>query len=531
MQPRSASQRPGHPSPQRRRSLPLFNHLFVSHITPVLVITFALATTLVALVRISLVLNALSDSHLKTLRVEGELHRAVWAVDVAMRHAQDRCAAGGSPSRAAREVENQLDGLRAELRRAHAAQLVIPPAMQELVDGYVHTAKEVLSGDACSGLLGVELGRRRAQLDESITTLWIDRLHELHQEVSDKDEEARDIAVRASWTGVPLAAISFLLAALIARRMTRVVTHPLAALAAMAARVGKGDFKTSAANVAGPEEIESLAVELERMRIQLEELESLKQGFLASVSHELRTPLTKIREALALMEDGAVGEFTAKQGRLVKIARTACEREIRMVTTLLDLSRLRGGGRISPRDGVSIDRVLQVAVQDEMPDAAARGVGLDLRTQSGLTASGLDPVLLERAVANLVRNAVSVSKQGQKVVVERRPESERPDRPGNWTCITVTDNGPGVPEEIRDRIFNAFVTHEVPRSGKALGIGLGLALAREVARAHGGDLELAETGPTGTMFRMWLPIRRDSGIIEDAALAPDASTTSQHLLL
>jgi len=508
--------------------MPLFSHLFISHIIPVLVITCALAISLVALVRISLVLTALNDSHLKALRHEGELHRAVWAVDVAMRHAQAGCDAGNTAERASGEVAAQLVGLYAELRSAHEAQQTIPAPMQKIIDDYVHTAKEILASDACAALVGVELGRRRAQLDESITTLWVDRLRALHQEVTDKDEVARDIAVRASWTGIPLAGISFILAILIAQRMTLVVTRPLSTLAAIATRVGKGDFKTSATNIVGPGEIESLGVELERMRAQLEELESLKQGFLASVSHELRTPLTKIREALALMEDGAVGAFTPKQSRLVQIARTACEREIRMVTTLLDLSRLRGGGSIRPRSGVALDKVLQLAVHDEHADAVSRGVDIELRAHGGLRANGLDPVLLERAIANLVRNATSVSKPGQTVVVERSPEGERPQCEGTWVCITVADGGPGVPEEIRDRIFNAFVTRAVPSSGKALGIGLGLALSREVARAHGGDLELAETGPRGTVFRMWLPIRPEADVATPAerALATAKSDTA-----
>ncbi len=511
----------------KRRSMPLFSHLFLSHIFPVMLIAFALAISMVALVRISLVLTALNDSHLKALRHEGELHRAVWGVDVAMRHAQAGCDAGGTAERASREVAVQLNGLHAELRRAHAAQQFIPAPMQDIVDGYVRTAKEVLAADACAALAGVELVRRRAELDEAITTLWIERFRALHQEVTENEESARDIAVRASWTGIPLAVVSFILAMLIAQRMTRMVTRPLAALAAMAARVGKGDFKTSATEVVGPEEIESLGVELERMRIQLEELESLKQGFLASVSHELRTPLSKIREALALMEDGAVGEFTPKQARLVQIARTACEREIRMVTTLLDLSRLRGGGRISPRNGVSLDNVLHLAVQDELADAVARGVDVELRSNGGLRANELDPVLIERAVANLVRNAASVSQPGQKVVVERSLEDERPNSIGAWICITVTDQGPGVPEEIRDRIFNAFVTRAVPSSGKALGIGLGLALSREVARAHGGDLELVETGPQGTIFRMWLPLRHETASLDYVPVRPPGNAGAE----
>ena len=482
----------------------LFTHLAISHSAPVVVVTLALALTLTALIRISMVLTTLSESELDVLRDEGELHRAAWTLDVAMRHGQLACAADGRSD----EVADRIRRPAAELRGLVSE--VAPGDMRRLAEGYLATASRVLAVDACDALLGADLQRERAVLDEQLTNVWVARLGELHAAVADKDAEARSIAVSATWIGLPLAAASFLLAMLIARRMARIVNRPLAPLADLARRVGRGDFGMSI-QVDGPAEVLALAEELEGMRTQLQQLEQLKQGFLASVSHELRTPLSKIREALALLEDGAVGRFEPKQMRVIRIARTACEHEIRMVTTLLDLSRLRAGSHVRMRDGVAIDRVLQGAVSDELLEATSRGVSVELRTDGHRPVGRLDPVLIERAVANLIRNAIAVSKSGQRVIVQRILEIG--DQGRARLRVTVSDEGPGVPDDIRDRLFEPFVTRPVPKAGKSLGVGLGLALAREVAQAHDGDLTLVDSSDRGTTLELHLPVELE----EDAA--------------
>lgn len=180
-----------------------------------------------------------------------------------------------------------------------------------------------------------------------------------------------------------------------------------------------------------------------------------------------------------------------------------------MVTTLLDLSRLRTGSQLRFKDAVSINAVLETAAEDEAEEAQARNVSIVLEFAFDLPPRRLDPVLLERAIANLIRNAVSVSPSGYAVRLATE-KTERHGFPGDWVRVTVADEGPGVPKDIRDTVFNAFVTSSVPQSPKAIGVGLGLALAREVALAHGGDLELDTQAETGATFHLWLPIANGS---------------------
>ena len=486
----------------------LFSRLLISHLTPSAVLTVALGFILIALVRITMMLGQLNDQELGALGTDGKLHSAAWSVDVAMRHGQAACSRDANEAMASARgvMEEKTAKLRAELaERSGASQ-----GIRRLSERYVELGDRVLSGDACAALVSADVQRERALLDEEITNHWVDRLGELSAGLQRKDDEARALGKVASFGGITLAAIAFGVALLLAHRLARDVGGPLGELSELARRVGRGDFR-GRVEVDGPTEVVTLAQELERMSARLMQLESLKQGFLASVSHELRTPLSKIREALALLSDGAVGPLDERQLRVVAIARTACEREIRMVTTLLDISRLRAGAPLRFRAGTRLDDLVKSAVGEEAHDGEARGVQVELSLAGELPAMSLDGELLERAIANLVRNAVGVSKAKQRVDVKREVLDAGPQgRSGRWARVSVLDQGPGVPDDLRDTIFEPFVTRAVPKSPKAIGVGLGLALAREVAQAHGGELELDQNKPNGAVFHLWIPLDKNA---------------------
>lgn len=477
----------------------LLTRLLIGHVTPVVIVSVALIITMTSLLRITHVLRDISEMELSSLHRESALHRASWSLDVTMRRHERACRVANVTERAQTDIIEQ----RRELERVLRATPEASDGMLGVARGWLNAATEALAGDVCVQLNRLDLQTDRAQLDDRMTELWAQRLNELHSGLGEKETSAQRMGGRAVLAGAVLSGGSVLLAMFLARRMARSVTVPLRRLAKTARLVGRGRFDTEI-EVTGPAEIVALAEELRRMQRQLAELETLKQAFLASVSHELRTPLSKIREALALLQDGVVGELDDQQLRVVRIARVACEREIRMVTTLLDLSRLRTGNPLRVRNDVSVDSVIEAAITEETEEARHRAVRVLFDGDAQAAVAQIDPVLLERAFANLVRNAVSVSPNEGRVLVHRRIVP-RPGHGGRWVRVRVSDEGPGVPEEIRETVFQAFVTKAVTSSPKALGVGLGLALAREVARAHGGDLVLEET-TLGATFELWLPL-------------------------
>lgn len=471
--------------------------LLASHTTPLVVVLVALGFVLASLGRVTQIIGDLEQNELRTLVREGALHQAAWNLDLAMRRVGARCASPVSAAAAARDVETRTAALARQLAETQRASSALLDASR----AYVELARRLLAEGVCSSAYA-SAERERAELDATMTTVWVERLAELHEAAREQDERARRLGASALWAGVAVSLVGIVLAFAAARRLATQIGEPLANIARVARRLARGDFDEPLSSE-GPQEIAHLATELERMRVRLAELDTLKQGFLASVSHEMRTPLSKIREALALLSDGACGKLDPAQQRVVAIARTACEREIRLVTTLLDLSRLQAGAPLRLRGGASLDGALDRAVEDETADAQARGVTIELRREGEIPATRLDEALVERAFANLIRNAVSVSSAGQRVTVERTLV-ERDGRRG--VAVTVRDQGPGVPAAVRESIFEPFVTMRVVDSPKSVGVGLGLALAREVARAHGGDVHVEDDAGRGARFVFWIPL-------------------------
>lgn len=479
-----------------------FPRLLLTQAAPLLIVVVAVALVFASTGRVTATLADLRDHELSALRSEAALHRAGWGVDVAMRRATQACYDDASDREGAAHVRRQATLLESTLGRTRGAD----PEMRRVIRAYTELAAGVSARAPCQALLAAEVQQRRSLLDEQLTDAWVGRMTRLHEAVIARDEEARRAAQETLAGGLVLIAVALALALVVSLTLARSVTSPLQALRDSAVRLGGGTFAAPVLPVRGPQEVVELGQELEAMRVRLAELDSLKQGFVASVSHEMRTPLSKMREALALLADGAAGALSAQQLRIVKIARDACERQIRTVTSILDLSRLRAGSPLQLRDHVSLDGVLRVAVDDELADAESRGVHVRLEWSGAPPRARVDAVLLERAIANLVRNAVAVSARGQSIEVRREVHERGPEgSSGPFACIRVIDEGPGIPPSLEQSIFLPFVTHAIEGSPKRVGVGLGLSLSREVAEAHAGRLELAHPA-RGAELRLWIPI-------------------------
>jgi two-component system, NtrC family, sensor histidine kinase GlrK len=484
----------------------LVSRLIFSHmILPgafVLVLGFMLA----ALTRMNGLIDQVREHYLDAIDEDEELHRAGWAVEVAVRHGLEACEKGAPDAAVVGPIAERLDGLRVAM--GHVGMRAAPQ-LTAVAERYEGLAARIVDGaEACAKIRSAESRRERTELDEELTNTWISQMIELHKGVHVTGEQARRIGTRALGTGATASVLSVLAAALLARRMAQSVTSPLAALARAARRVGEGDF-TAFPATRGPIEVVHLSRELDGMRARLAELDALKQGFIASVSHELRTPLTKVREALALLADGTTGPITERQARVIVIARQACEREIRIVSALLDLSRLRSGSPLKIMPGGSLDAVLRQAVAEEQGEATRRCVTVEVDAAGEAPPAALDEAMIECAIANLVRNAVSVSPSGKSVFVDRVVVDRGPrGQPGAWARVRVRDEGPGLSAEMRATLFKPFVTHSVREHPERIGVGLGLALAREVAQAHGGDVQVMDGTAPGATFALWIPLLR-----------------------
>ena len=219
------------------------------------------------------------------------------------------------------------------------------------------------------------------------------------------------------------------------------------------------------------------------MLAALEESVGRQRRLVADASHELRTPLTSTRTNIDLLREGRLPPEEAKH------ALDEASVELAALTTLVsDLVELaRGEERKLRVEDVQLDDLVGGAVER----ARSRAPEATFVTSLSPTVVRADPVLLERAVLNLLDNAVKYSPVGAPIEVTVR-EGE----------VVVADHGPGVAEEDAARIFDRFYRSAAARSKP--GAGLGLAIVREAARAHGGDATVEST-PRGSSFRLTLP--------------------------
>lgn len=230
---------------------------------------------------------------------------------------------------------------------------------------------------------------------------------------------------------------------------------------------------------------------------RLKRFDELKNDLVATVAHEVRTPLTSLRMAIHLAAEGVAGPLTAKQAELLRGAREDCERLQGIVDDLLDLSRIQSGQlALEPRP-TRTDEVLEAALGPHRAAAAQKGLVLDSSVEVDGEPFEADAERLALALSNLVANAVRHTPAGGRVHVGVAHGAGR-------VRFEVTDTGPGVPPEHRTRIFEKF--YRVPGAPSG-GAGLGLAIVRDIAEAHGGEVAVDAAPGGGARFTLSVPAR------------------------
>ena len=262
----------------------------------------------------------------------------------------------------------------------------------------------------------------------------------------------------------------------------------------------------------------------ERQRI-----ERVKEELISTVSHELRTPLTSVVGALGLLRAGSGGTVPPPAARLVEIAENNSRRLIRLINDMLDIDRIQSG-RL-PLDRTTVDLRDVVRRAGEGSEGLARGAEVSIACRmpdTPVCVTG-DADRLLQVITNLVSNAIRVSPPGGTVTIGLSGEQAR-------ACVTIDDDGPGIPAEFRDRIFGRF---ERAADEQSAGTGLGLAISREIVTRHDGRIWFEDRDGGGTRFAFTLdpvenvrtvPAPRDGSWVQscdsDRALVGQIVTTA-----
>ena len=272
------------------------------------------------------------------------------------------------------------------------------------------------------------------------------------------------------------------------------MTSPLREMAAAAAAMARGDYRRRV-TATSRDEVGELAQAFNQMATQLGEVDRVRRELVANVSHELRTPITALQAVLENLVDGV----EPADPETLRTMLRQVERLGALVTQLLDLSRLESGAVPLQRRSFELRPLLEdVAGETRL---RTTGVAVAVRVDpAGATADG-DPARVHQVLANLLDNAVRHSPAGG--TVELRATR---DRAG--VTIEVSDEGPGISEEERTKVFERFYRADSARSSKDGGAGLGLAIARWIVDLHGGDIRVETRQPHGCRMVVQLPAAR-----------------------
>jgi two-component system, NtrC family, sensor histidine kinase KinB len=230
-------------------------------------------------------------------------------------------------------------------------------------------------------------------------------------------------------------------------------------------------------------------------------MDEVKTNLVSTVSHELKTPLTSIRMGLHLLLEERIGSLNPKQLELLVAAREDSERLLRMINDLLDLARLESGQTRQRLEVVSPGALIEEALPDLRSLAEAHDSRLVADVAPELPEVAVDTRQIGHVFSNFVSNAARFSKAGEEIVLSVKPV-------GKAVRFSVMDHGPGIAKEFQPRVFERFF--RIPGTEESNGVGLGLAIAKEIVISHGGSIGLRSTVGEGSEFYFDLPVARNN---------------------
>lgn len=239
-------------------------------------------------------------------------------------------------------------------------------------------------------------------------------------------------------------------------------------------------------------ELNQLSVSYNRMLERLSDAFEIQRQFTANAAHELRTPLALMQVQLDLYHSNGHPDNDADTVQMIKMVTEQNDRLNKMVKTLLDMSELQTVGR---DDEIILDALVDEVLEDLEPLAEGKNIRLIGKCKD-ITMVGSD-ILIYRLVYNLVENAIKYNHSGGQVTVTA-------DRKEKHVYLSVEDTGTGIPEELKERVFEPFFRVDKSRSRELGGVGLGLALVREIVRVHDGSITVKSNPSGGTIFEVVL---------------------------
>ena len=237
-------------------------------------------------------------------------------------------------------------------------------------------------------------------------------------------------------------------------------------------------------------ELNQLSVSYNKMLDRLSEAFEVQRQFTANAAHELRTPLALMQVQLDSYHSTKHPDNDASTNQTIQMVTEQNERLTKMVKTLLDMSELQ---TIARDETIALDDLIEEVLVDLEPLAQEKNITL-INECNSVTLSGSD-ILIYRLVYNLVENAIKYNRINGSITVKAFAKDKH-------IYLTVADTGNGIPEDLKERVFEPFFRLDKSRSRELGGVGLGLALVHEIVRVHDGSIQVKDNPSGGTIFEV-----------------------------
>jgi signal transduction histidine kinase len=294
-----------------------------------------------------------------------------------------------------------------------------------------------------------------------------------------------------TWATLASVGLGILMAFVFARRLAR----PLEAISQGANRLARGELAVRIPTPKGNDEVAQLARNFNAMAESLERLEKERRAMIADIAHELRTPLTVMQGRLEAIQDGVIRLDEAEVARLHHQTRLLA----RLVEDLRTLSLVDAGRLALERQPLELRELLVSVAQSFRPRAETRQVRLELDLPHQPIPLSADPDRLAQVVGNLLTNALDHTPAHGRITIAAGKEN-------GHAWFSVTDTGPGIPEEALPKIFDRFYRVEQSRNRQTGGTGLGLSIVRALVELHDGRVSAGNCPEGGAVFRVELPV-------------------------
>ena len=240
-------------------------------------------------------------------------------------------------------------------------------------------------------------------------------------------------------------------------------------------------------------ELKTMGIAFDKMREALDGRAYVEQ-YVEALTHEIKSPISAIRGAAEIMEDSSI--TTEQRIRFLSNIQSETHRIQGLVDRMLKLTELEGRRALGSRVPVALAAIVRTILDGAAPALAKKGLRIDSDVAETISVAG-DPLLLDLAVSNLVQNAIDFSPRNGRIAVTCKRDGARIE-------LCIDDEGPGIPEFARSRVFEKFFSLERPETGKK-STGLGLNFAKEVAALHGGSVDINNLPERGLRARLVLP--------------------------